>query len=109
MSKYSLGYNWNGTQTIVSADDNELVMADIQTARANQAILDGNKEFRAQGRHPNRAAHGRLAARIPITLYQTWKKDWKMNHSDKWTWKTFLSQKINNRDYSHLKTNEMNL
>jgi len=109
VSKHSLGYNWNGTQTVVSEEDGFLYMEDRQTARANQAILDNNARFRAQGRHPNRQAHGRLAASIPITVYQGWRKEWERGHKDKWTWKTFLTMKLNSRDYSFLKTNEMRL
>lgn len=109
MKKHSLGYNWNGTQTIIHVDDNELIATDVQTGRANQAIVDRNKELRSLGRHPNRASHGRLAASIPITVYQGWRKEWETRHKDKWEWKTYLTMKLNSRDYSFLKTNEMKL
>ena len=106
MQKHNLGWNWNGTQTQIHVDDNEIITTDVQTARANQAIIDRNQRLRALGKTPNRAAHGRIAASIPITVYQTWRKEWQTTHRDTWTWKTYLSMKLNSRDYSYLKTRE---
>lgn len=109
MKKANLGSNGNGTETIIRFDDDELISTDVMSGRNVQSILDTNAAFRAQGRRPNKNAHGRLAASIPIPVYTEWRKQWREKYRDDWTWKTFLTMKLNSRDYSHLKTNEMNV
>lgn len=109
MKTLNLGRNWNGTETIVHVDDDEMITRDVMPGKSVQSILDRNADFRKQGRRPNRTAHGRLAASIPIPLYMEWKKEWRTKYRQDWTWQTFLTMKINNRDYSFLKTNEMRL
>jgi hypothetical protein len=109
MKKISLGANGNGTHTVIHVDDDELITRDIMPAKNVQSILDANAEFRARGRKPNPAAHGRLAASIPSPVYATWRKDWAEKYRDDWTWKTYLVMKLNTRDYSYLKTNELHL
>ena len=109
MKKEIIGANGNGTYTRIDVNDDELISRDIMPGKMVQNILDANAAHRSLGRNPNKHARGRLAASIPITLYTEWKKDWRNNHSDKWSWETFLTVKLNNRDYSHLKTTEMHL
>jgi hypothetical protein len=109
MKRVSLGKNWNGTETVIEVSDDELISRDIQPGRHIQAILDTNAAFRAQGRKPNPNAIGRHVASVPTTLYYEWLKEWRTKHRDKWTLQTFMTMKLNNRDYSYLKTNEMRL
>lgn len=76
--------------------------ADEMSGRATQAILDQNARDRAEGHNPH--AIGRHAARVPLTLLESWRQDWKRNHKDKWEWSTFLAMKLNSADYKHLRT-----
>ena len=105
--KKNLGWNSNGTYTKLTFEGTEMISQDIMPGKSVQSILDTNAEKRALGRKPNSSAHGRLAASIPIPLYHEWKKQWRETYRQDWTWKTFLTMKINSRDYSYLKTNEM--
>ncbi len=70
--------------------------------RQVQAILDQNQRDRSQG-HKGKTL-GRHAARVPMPMLTAWYQDWEKNHSDKWEWMTFLTSKINSRDFSQLRT-----
>jgi hypothetical protein len=107
--KTNLGDNGNGTYTELRVSDDEIISRDVMPGQYVQNILDVNSRFRAEGRQPNRNAHGRLAASIPLPIYTEWRKSWMTKYKDDWSWKTYLTMKINSRDYSHLKTNEMNV
>lgn len=107
MNKINLGNNGNFTYTQIEVSDDELIARDVMPGQYVQAILDRNHRLRSLG--PNRRAHGRLAASIPDTVYAEWRKEWMRTYRQDWTWKTFLTMKLNNRDYSFLKTNEARL
>lgn len=107
LKKLSLGRNWNGTETVVHVDDDELITRDVMSGRNVQSILDRNHDARSLGRKPNPQAQGRLAASIPIPVYTEWRKEWRTKYRQDWTWKTYLSMKLNSRDFAYLKTNEM--
>ena len=84
-------------------DDGEMVMRDVMSSARVEAVLDGNAHLRNHGiRNPK--AHGRHAARIPITMWHEWRKEWKARHSDKWTWQTYLAGKLADPDYALLRT-----
>lgn len=100
MKTFDLGENWNGTRSKIHVDNDSLVIQDVMDA---QPILDANARMRSQGQ---RMKSGYLAASIPVTIYYEWRKDWKMNHSDKWEWKTYLAQKLNSREWLKLRTAE---
>tara|TARA_B100000575_G_C23017898_1_gene586202 strand:- start:65 stop:418 length:354 start_codon:yes stop_codon:yes gene_type:complete len=93
---------WNGNRTRVFSDGNELVAEDVKPAGQVQAILDSNAELRNHA-VINKQARGRLVARIPDTMHREWKKEWKNKYSQDWTWKTYLSMKLNSRENSYLK------
>ncbi len=92
----------DGVQSRVHIDDNEMILESYTPGKVNQRLLDENHRFRSQGHNPK--ARGRLAARIPNTLHEAWKKEWKREYKDKWTWTTYLAMKLNSRDYSYLRT-----
>lgn len=98
MKQFDLGENWNGARSKIFISDNEIVVRDEMDA---QPIIDANSVMR-EGNRMGR--NGYLAARIPATLYYEWRKDWRVNHADKWTWKTYLASKLNNRDWLKLRT-----
>lgn len=97
----SLGYS-GVVETRVHFEGDEFITEDIQHGPVIQAILDQNQADRSMG--PNRRALGRHAGRIPLTLLDSWRKEWERKHSDKWEWKTFLVMRMNDRDYSYLRT-----
>ena len=102
MSKrVSLGYS-GPIETRLHFDGDVMVSEDIMHGRQVQAILDQNQRDRSMGHRGHTA--GRHAARIPMPMLADWYQDWERNHSDKWEWMTFLTSKINSRDYSKLRT-----
>lgn len=105
MKTYDLGENWNGTRTKLHVDDDQIIMQDWEDA---QPLLDENQRMRNMPQARTMRG-GYLAARIPATMYYEWKKDWRANHRDRWTWQTYLAMKINSRDYSKLKTSDRRL
>jgi hypothetical protein len=108
--KKNLGWNSHGaTYTELTYEGSEMIARDIMPGKFVQSILDSNAEKRALGKRPNPKAHGKLAASIPLPIYHEWKKEWRTTYRQDWTWKTYLTMKINNRDFSFLKTNEMKL
>jgi len=76
----------------------------IQSGRINGKIVD---EFRSDSASRNQFAQGRLAARIPITVYNSWRKEWRSNHSDKWEWTTWLTMRLNSNDYAYLRNQKL--
>lgn len=90
-------------QNHIAVSDDELICRDVMPGHHVQTILDANARVRNDNAH-NRKAQGRLAARIPITLWSEWRKEWRTKYRQYSTWQTFLAIKINNRDYSYLRT-----
>ena len=101
-----MGTNWGGVQNVVSVnDDGEIVARDIQSAEVNTHIVDENKRMRSAMRDGiNRLAEGgKLAARIPITLFQNWRREWDKSYRDSVTWQTFLASRVNDREFDDLR------
>lgn len=86
-------------------DDGELVTRDIMSGRNVQQILDDNQRVRNDAPH-NKKAQGVMAARIPLPLFHTWKKEWKKVYKQDMTWHQFLIRRINDRDYGQLRTQD---
>jgi len=93
---------WNGNRTQVYSDGDEMVTMDVKPAKQVQAILDVNAELRNHA-VVNKQARGRLVARIPDTMHREWKKEWQTKYRQDWTWRTYLSMKLNSRENSYLK------
>ena len=75
--------------------------------RNHQDIGNMVEEFRRESENVNRRAAGRLAARIPLVVYNDWKNEWRTKHSDKWDWQTFLAMRVNSYDYSYLRNQKL--
>ena len=103
----SQGANAGGVENIISVnDDGEIVARDVQSAAVNTSIVDQNKRMRSQLRSTgasNFMERGKLAARIPITLFQNWRREWEARHKDQWTWQTFLISRVNSREFDDLR------
>lgn len=92
-------------QNHIHVNDDELVCRDVMPGHHVQTILDLNKATRNDQLF-NRAAEGRLAARIPLPLYTEWRKQWRETRRQHCTWQTFLAAKINDRNYSYLRAQD---
>ncbi len=90
-------------KNVISVNDDEMIARDIMPGHHVQTILDANARVRNDNMHNSKAA-GRLAARIPLPTYQTWRKEWQIKGRNHATWATFLAAKINSRDFSYLRT-----
>ena len=102
MKRIDLGQNVNGTRTEIYIGEKEIVTRDVQDIAP---IISSNAQLRAHN-GKNMGRNGYVAAEIPITVFQEWRKDWRKNHSDKWEWKTYIAQKLNSRDYLKFRTTE---
>ena len=95
-----------GIRNMVSvSDDGELVARDVQDGKVLDKILDANAQarnnFTLDG---ERTSYGYLAARIPIVIWQNWRREWMEKYRQYWTWQTFEVMKLNSRDFSYLRT-----
>ena len=77
---------------------------EVKRTQRVDGIID---EFRRQSENINRKADMRVAARVPIETYMSWKQEWKRQHADRWDWKTFLAQRINNPDFKFLRNQKL--
>lgn len=93
---------WNGNVNRVFTDGDTVISEDVKPAKQVQAILDSNAELRNHA-VVNKQARGRLVARIPDTMHREWKKEWQTKYRQDWTWRTYLSMKLNSRENSYLK------
>lgn len=110
MKHFDFGTNEGGVQNIVSiGDDGTIVARDVQSAAVNQVILDECAEMRAltsnmrPGSTHNPDAQGYIAAKIPITIWQTWRREWMEKYRQYFTWQTYEIMKINSPEYRGFK------
>ena len=102
----NLETNWGGVQNVVSVnDDGEIVCRDVQSAQVNTQIVDDNKRMRSAVRDNTSTLKdgSKLAARIPITLFQNWRREWESQYKDVFTWHTFLVSRVNSREFDDLR------
>lgn len=93
------------TQTHLDFHHGELV---IHRQQDVEPILDENVHIR---NHLQQSARQdmRLAARVPMIDYQRWRREWRETSVDKWEWQTFLTMKLNSRDYAKFRTEDMRI
>jgi len=100
----TLSYNEGGVQNMVGCnDDGDMVCIDRQSAAVNQEILDSCREMRNNPEYRNPKAEGYIAARVPITLWVNWRRDWQSRYSKYWTWQTYLVMKRNSTEFSQFR------
>lgn len=91
-------------QNIVDVnDDGEIIARDHMSATRVDSILTSNHNMRNH-LTPNRQAGGKLHASVPITTYETWKKEWGNKWRDVFAWETYLAAKLNDPDNALLLT-----
>ncbi len=106
---FDFGTNEGGVQNVVSIGGEgggEIVSRDIQSGAVVQVILDSCKEMRTA--HDNMPpsmwgaedGHGYIAARVPITIWTNWRKEWQEKYRDYFTWQTFEVMKLNSREFA---------
>lgn len=101
----NMGHNGAVRNIVSVSDDGEMICRDVQTGAENDAILDSVAQVRNSfDIRDQRTAYGYIAARIPITLWQNWRREWMTKYRQYWTWQTFEVMKLNSRDYSYLRT-----
>ena len=95
MNRWSLGVNDGGVESVVyyDADTDRMLAFDMQSAATNQVIADEAKKWRdaeAAGKL-NPEGKMRLAAKIPITLWQSLRWQWMKKRKSGYdkTWQTF--------------------
>ena len=96
-----------GVRNIVSVnEEGTLIARDVQEGHVMDQILDANAQARNRFvlDRGDRQAYGYLAARIPIVIWQNWRREWKEKYAKYWTWQTFEVMKLNSRDFSYLRT-----
>ena len=104
MQRLDLGPSVWGHKTQMLISDNEI----ITTEEANVTpLLDSNQRMRNEGE--GRKKSMRHVASVDLITYHNWRKEWKARHADKWEWKTYLSLKLRDRDYSKFRTSDMKI
>ena len=104
MQKMSLGTNSWGIESQIWIGENEI----ITTQKENVSpLLDLNQRLR--NGEADRKKSLRHVASIPLTTYYAWRKEWKKSHAYKWEWKTWMSMKLRDRDFSKLRTSDMKI
>lgn len=98
--KIELGVNECGVKETVHDEGSRLIIARKQNVGP---ILDQNLRLRGQY---NPRAHGRISAQIPVTLYYQWRREWQQKYSDKFTWNTYRTIKLNDRNFRKLRCDD---
>ena len=94
-----------GVKNFISVDEaGVLVTQDVQDGKVLDIILDANAQARNHFPLGNPQAYGRLVGRIPIVIWQNWRREWDEKYRQYWTWHTFEVMKLNSRDFNHFKT-----
>jgi len=86
----------------IDHDGNGFYAVEHTPTHIESEILDNCARMRSM--HQISGSAFKHAAHIPINTYMAWKKEWRENHSDTWSWATFEAMKLNNRDFEKLRT-----
>lgn len=101
---FDFGTSEGGVQNVVSISDdgNILICRDIQSAAVNQVIIDECKKLKNLNSNggPPGFGEGYIHAKIPVTIWQEWRRSWMMKFRQYMTWQTFEAMQINKREYS---------
>lgn len=112
MRREILGVNEGGVISFVDIanDGSELVARDWQSKETNQIIADSAAEHRNSLIGGRKTKHGGfLAARVPITIWTNWRREWMEKHRDKMLWATFELTKIADRNYEQFRATNYTL
>ena len=94
--------------TFMHFDGDQFVIENKPHVAAEKAVLEQNQRMRNSS--PNRLAHGRLAASVPVGLNAAWKREWQQSgYAKTMDWMAFKIMKLNDRNYSYLRTSNLKL
>ncbi len=104
MKRLSLGQNSSGSESEVLISDSELIVVEKQNVTP---LLEANQRLRNAGVARRRGMQH--VGRVDMVTYTNWKKEWQERHSDRWEWKTYISMKLRDRDYSKFRTSDQKI
>ena len=100
-------YQEPGAVTVSSMweEDGEIINTEQMPKDILKTIVDDARSHRRYGDTPRLGNNwGRLVARIPITEYTKWRKEWgDTSRKDGVPWKQFLACRLNSAEYSYLR------
>ena len=112
MRREILGVNEGGVINFidVAEDGSELAAYDWQSGETIGEIAKSAAKFRQSIAGARKTKEGGfLAARVPITLWMNWRREWMEKHRDKMLWATFELTKIADRNYQQFRTTDHTL
>ena len=86
----------------IDHDGDTLTTIEHTPTRIESEILDDCARLRGLAQRKGTAFQH--AAQIPINTYNAWRKEWRENYADTYTWATFETMKLNSRDNANLRT-----
>ncbi len=90
-----------GLQHSIEVDETGFYSVEHVPTVVENVILDECSKLRSL--HQKKNGGFQLAAKVPILTHRQWKDEWRAKYKDTWTWPTFLSMKLNNRDNQNLR------
>lgn len=102
--RMNLGSN-GATFTELCFEDDMAITREVMPGRHVQAILDSTQRLRSAP--PPAKRLGSMAARVPMTLRNEWRKEWKKTRgSHGLKWGEYLVMKLNSADFKFLRAQE---
>jgi hypothetical protein len=99
--KLLLDLSPTGVQHSIETDEDGFYAVEHTPTVVEDEILDECSKLRSL--HQRKGGGFQLAAKVPILTHTLWKQEWHAKHRDKWTWPTFLSMKLNSREFCNLR------
>ena len=84
-------------------NSNEMIVETRQEASENKAIIDSVKDHTMYSPQKETPGGMRLAARIPLVVYDTWFKDWRARGFKDYSLETYIALKLNSSEWSLLR------
>ena len=101
------GTNAGGVQNVISVnEDGDLICRDIQSKAVNTVIADSAAEMRLlnsnlpKDQYGNPDAQGYIAARIPITIWTNWRREWDKKYRAYFSWQAYELMMINSPEFA---------
>lgn len=101
-------YNQGGQYDFVDVDEDGFTSGTVQSTQEEKSILDANAQVRAlRGGSIDHSKFGHHVARIPIELYEQWKRTYpELTSPDRKVRDAKLVALINDPDFKNVRTSE---
>ena len=99
-----MGTNANGNEVEMHISENQIVTVERQNVAP---LFNQNKRLLNDG--GGRAKGMWHIGSVDSVTYHNWRKEWRANHSDKWEWKTWVTMKLRDRDFSKYRTTDFRI